>query len=155
MLKVAFVCCLVWLCGDIFSRDCDTCNVALFTYDFLNLPIDTSRAPVFHNIPVKDYNAASAADAKVKRTEDYQFLHNGDYFKGAEDIFGGDFQGSGWLKNFDFGKFASVVFEVSRDSPDRKFGLFQWTGKLVFIKLFNKKQLGGYRSARQRQNDMD
>ena len=155
MLKVAWICCLVWLCGDIFSRGCDTCNVALFSYDFLNLPRYTEAVPVFHNILMKDYRAAAAEDAGTKRTEDYRYIHNGDYWKGAEDIFTGDLQGAGWLKNFDFGKFASIVFEVSGDSPDRKFGLFEWTGKLVFVKLFNKKQLGGYRSSKLRQNDMD
>ena len=77
-----------------------------------------------------------------KRTEDYQYTHNGDDMKGAEGILNGDELGANWLKNFDFGKFASVVLEMSGDSNGHVKGGFVWSSKLIFFKVINKRKIG-------------
>ncbi len=154
MLRIAMICCFVWLCGDVFARDLDTCNPVFLMYNFLNLPRDSEHVPIFHNVVENNYSTSGIGTGS-KRTEDYKYIHNGDNFKGAESIFSGDLEGTDWLKNFDFGKFASIVIQVRGDSPDRKYALFEWTGKLVFIKLFKRKQLGGYRNSKYQLNELD
>ena len=137
MLKSILISGLFIICGQIFSQCCPKCNAILFADDFLHLPRKTTNLRVFHYIVVKYYKPDG--DAK-KRTEDYRYLHNGDDLKGAESIFSGDLQGAGWLKNFDFGKFASAIIEVSSDRQGRPGGAFQWHGKLLFFNLFNKRR---------------
>ena len=87
----------------------------------------------------KDYTGENGSQ---KRAEDYRYIHNGDEWKAAEGLLNGDELGSNWLKNFDFGKFASVVFEIGGDSEGHPNGGFVWSGKLIFFKVVNQHRIG-------------
>jgi hypothetical protein len=126
---------------------CQSGRVDLFTYSFLHLNYRYDTPIVFHNIVIK--NSAKPANndnSNNPRSQEYYYVHNGDNLKATEDIFsGGVQQGFGWLKNFDFGKFANIVFEVRGDTKDGPGKAFDWKGKFLFFNLFNKKELPGYK----------
>ena len=111
----------------------------LFKYQFLYFPRKEESVEVFRYTPENEY---TPVDEPQKRTQDYQYIHNGDYLKGVEDVLTGDPLGAGWIKNFDFGKFASVVIELGNDSNGHANGAFVWSSKLVFFKVINKRRLG-------------
>jgi len=136
MLKSVLIIALLLVFGELFSRDCTTCVPPVIKYRFLHIPINPVDTLVFHYVPEK---GTGKHYEPPRRTQEYLYLHNGNNFHAATDIFTGDIEtGSGWLKNFDFGKFASVVIEINGNRKYRTDRRFNWTGKLVFIKLFNK-----------------
>jgi hypothetical protein len=141
--------CLQFVYGEIFSQSPH--DSAVFAYDFLHLHLEPDTPLKFHFVYSYEYKEDPNAG---KRTEDYQYIHNGDPFKGAEDIFSSSIDGAGWLKNFDFGKFASVIFEVRGDNYNDKSGFFDWTGKLLFINLFHKKQTGDIKHKRRLREEL-
>jgi hypothetical protein len=113
-------------------------NAWLFRTRFLHLSQKPGDSKRFHYVVQKYYTGNDA----TKRTEEYRYIHNGDEWKAAEGLFNGDELGSNWLKNFDFGKFASVVFEIGGDSEGHPNGGFVWSGKLIFFKVVNQHRIG-------------
>jgi|GEM_PF-5150883 hypothetical protein len=137
MLRLFAVAILISISGAVFSQTPP--DSAVFAYGFLQVPFQPDTLLKFHYVDSYQYKEDPTAG---KRTEDYRYIHNGDPFKGAEDIFTSSIDGAGWLKNFDYGKFASVIFEVNGDNYNNGSGALLWTGKLMFVKLFRKRQLG-------------
>ncbi len=137
------VICLQFTCGEVLAQNLR--NPGPFAYDFLYVQLSPDTLLKFHYVDSYQYKEDPNAG---KRTQDYQYIHNGDPFKGAEDIFASSIDGAGWLKNFDFGKFASVIFEVNGDNYDQKSGTLAWSGKLMFLKLFRKRQLSNAKRKR-------
>ena len=138
MFKTLLILFMFSICAETFSQT-STQNPSLFSYNFIFLPRTSNGLWSFHYVPVK--YEVQESDAQ-KRTEDYRYIHNGDDLKGAEGILNGDELGANWLKNFDFGKFASVVLEMNGDSNGHLKGGFVWSGKLVFFKVINKRKIG-------------
>ena len=135
-------CFMFMLCGKAFPQTCLAC-FPFFANDFLYFPRETSGLGVWHYKDVKYYSPDN--DPK-KRTEDYKYMHNGDNLKGATDIINSDVQGSGWLRNFDFGKFANLTLDVGPDTHGRPNGAFEWGSELLFFKVFNNRKLGWHQS---------
>ena len=132
-----------WItCGVLIAQTCINCNSNLFATQFLNLRLKPVERGAFHYVRENEYKPLLGIE---KRTEEYKYIHNGDNYKGTIDILTDNVQGSGWLKNFDFGKFANLVIEVRGDRSEGRGGVFDWSGNLIFFKIFKKRQFGWHK----------
>ncbi|MDB5281117.1 MAG: hypothetical protein JWO06_192 [Bacteroidota bacterium] len=141
MLKALLVFAAILIWGKPEAQRCLNCK-ALFNAEFLYYPHQNTDRWVFHYVFSEQYNPLNGPK---KRTEDYRYLHNGDDVKGTLSILNQDMEGSQWLKNFDFGKFANVIVEMGNTTREKPKGIFEWSGKLLFFKVFNRRRLGGLR----------
>jgi hypothetical protein len=137
MLRPTLLLFLLMVCSEALPQTCRSCYLT-FVNNFLQLPLQTSRLEVLHYKVVKYYQSQTP----LKKTEDYNYLHNGDDLKGAEDIILSNAQGTAWLKNFDIGEFARATIDVGADSQRRTNGAFVWGGKLLFFKVLDNQKLG-------------
>jgi hypothetical protein len=119
-------------------QTCRSCYL-VFVNNFLHFPLQTSRLEVWHYKAVKFYTP----EAPQKKNEVYNYVHNGDDLKGAEDIIMSNAQGTAWLRNFDVGEFASATIDVGADTHGSMNGAFVWGGKLLFFKVLDNQKLGG------------
>ena len=101
------------------------------------MPRQADTLPVWHYKPQLLYKP----EATPKKTEDYNYVHNGDPLKGAEDVFNSSVQGGAWFKDFDFGEFATIVIDIGPDKYGRPNGMFEWGGKLLFFDVLKNKKL--------------
>lgn len=133
--KLLFASILLLANVELFPRDCINCR-ALFVSEFVYFPEKKIEPVVYHFDPNTLYKPYTEPE---KRTEDYQYLHNGDNLKGTQEVLNGAIlEGSDWLKYFDFGKFASIIIEVNGDNRNKSTHTFRYGGKFLFIKLFRK-----------------
>lgn len=116
---------------------CASCSPYLFPFEFEYMPVKT-----FQPIKVQFTGKDTMYPTAPKITAADYYLHNGNDWRGVEDIFATNIvPGSGWLKTFDFGTFASLIFEIKSENPDNPSAGFEWTGKLGFLKLFKRKPI--------------
>ena len=139
MLKSTMMFFLAMVYAKVFSQTCLK-GVWFFANDLLYFPRQPTGLGTWHYKAIKYYKPDNDPN---KWTEDYKYIHNGDDLKGAQDMFAGNVQGSAWLKNFDFGKFASVVIAIGADRHGRASGAFEWNGQLLFFKVIKNHRIGG------------
>jgi hypothetical protein len=137
MLKYALILFMLLVFGKTFPQQCQRCTW-LFGPAFLYDAGKPDTFTVLRYQPVKYYTGTDAQ----KRSADYMYLHNGDYWKGATNIFAGDELGPTWFKYLDIGQFASVIFDVGPSTDGHPKGAFQWGSKLLFFNT-TKHRLGG------------
>jgi hypothetical protein len=138
MLKPILLLFLSLVYGKLYSQTYAQCAV-LFADNFLYFPLSTNNLEVWHYKATKYY---SPGNNPQKRTEEYRYLHNGDYVKGATDLINSNVEGPAWFKNFDFGDFASAIIDVGADAHGRINGAFEWNGKLLFFNVFKNQRIG-------------
>ncbi len=138
MLKLIVIFQFFIISAQISSQSCAEGNTFLFASNFLSLNQKSADLQAFHYTSENNYESANIPQ---KRTEDYIYLHNGNNLKGAQDVFTGNSQGSAWIRNFDFGKFANIAFEISADTRNHTGSTFEWSGTLAFIKIVKRRSV--------------
>jgi hypothetical protein len=120
---------------------CRNCNPYLFPFEFEYFPLQKAPLVDLHYTAVPD--TAKPYQEAAKQAQDYMYLHNGNDWQGVENIFTSNVQpGAGLFKQFDFGTFATLLFEIKGDNSTGRYGGVEWTGELGFVKLFKRKQIG-------------
>ena len=141
MLKARFLVLGLLIYGATFAQEISHYNAGAYIYyQFIYFPRAYSDGQVFHN-QTGYYLPPEALDTKLKRDLVYQYIHNGDNIKAAQDVFENEMHKT-WFRALDVGEFANLTFELSPDRHSQLHSPFQWSGSIIFFKLFHRRPLG-------------